>query len=111
MGHVWLARDERSGLDVALKIVAREGKGGHRAEREARAAASLRHPRCQRIIALARDPSHVYIAYEYVPGRTMREAIRAGELEDAAAIEVAEQIAKALAHPPPRTGAGSCTAT
>jgi hypothetical protein len=98
MGHVWLARDERSGLDVALKIVAREGKGGHRAEREARAAASLRHPRCQRIIALARDPSHVYIAYEYVPGRTMREAMRAGELDDAAAIEVAAQIAEALAH-------------
>src|SRR5438309_4302077 len=98
MGHVWLARDERSGLDVALKIVAREGKTGHRAEREARAAASLRHPRCQRILSLARDPSHVYIAYEYVPGRTMREAMRAGELDDGAAIEVAAQIAEALAH-------------
>src|SRR5262249_9119620 len=78
--------------------VAREGKSGHRAEREARAAAALRHPRCQRILALARDPSHVYIAYEYVPGRTMREAMRAGELDDAAAIEVAAQIADALAH-------------
>src|SRR6058998_1849426 len=84
MGHVWLARDERSGLDVALKIVAREGKTGHRAEREARAAASLRHPRCQRIISLARDPGHVYIAYEYIPGRTLREAMRAGELDDRA---------------------------
>jgi hypothetical protein len=98
MGHVWLARDERSGLDVALKIVAREGKSGHRAEREARAAASLRHPRCQRILSLARDPSHVYIAYEYVPGRTMREALRAGELDDRAALEVCGQIAEALAH-------------
>jgi eukaryotic-like serine/threonine-protein kinase len=98
MGHVWLARDERSGLDVALKIVAREGKSGHRAEREARAASSLRHPRCQRILALARDPSHVYIAYEYVPGRTMREALRAGELDDRAALEVCGQIADALAH-------------
>jgi Protein kinase domain len=98
MGHVWLARDERSGLDVALKIVAREGKSGHRAEREARAASSLRHPRCQRILALARDPSHVYIAYEYVPGRTLREALRAGELDDRGAIEVCAQIAEALAH-------------
>ena len=98
MGHVWLARDEKSGLDVALKIVAREGKSGHRAEREARAASSLRHPRCQRILALARDPSHVYIAYEYVPGRTMREALRAGELDDRAALEVCGQIADALAH-------------
>ena len=96
MGHVWLARDERSGLDIALKIVAREGKSGHRAEREARAASSLRHPRCQRILALARDPNHVYIAYEYVPGRTMREALRAGELDDRAALEVCGQIADAL---------------
>jgi len=98
MGHVWLARDERSGLDVALKIVAREGKAGSRAEREARAAASLRHERCQRIISLARDPSHVYIAYEYVPGRTMREAMRGGEIDDRAAVEIAAQICEALAH-------------
>jgi hypothetical protein len=40
-GSVWLARDEQTGLDVALKIVAREGKAAARAEREAAAAAEL----------------------------------------------------------------------
>src|SRR4029079_8796988 len=82
----------------SLKIVAREGKSGHRAEREARAAASLRHPRCQRILSLARDPSHVYIPYEDIPGRDLREAMRGGEVDDRAALEVAAQISEALAH-------------
>ncbi|HUK45587.1 MAG TPA: serine/threonine-protein kinase, partial [Gaiellaceae bacterium] len=98
MGHVWLARDERNGLDVALKMVSREGRVAERAEREARAAAALRHPRCQRIYCLARDSSHVYIAYEYVPGRTLRQAMAARELSDAEAIEVAAQVLDALAH-------------
>src|SRR4051795_8873664 len=98
MGHVWLARDEESGLDVALKMVPREGKAAVRAEREAKAAAALRHPRCQRIYALARDTGHVYIAYEYVPGRTLREALNAGELDDRSAVEVAAQVLEALAH-------------
>jgi hypothetical protein len=98
MGHVWLARDERNGLDVALKMVGREGKAAARAEREAKAAAALRHPRCQRVYALARDPGHVFIAYEYIPGRTMREALAAGALDDRSAVDVAAQVLDALAH-------------
>jgi len=97
-GSVWLARDERNGLDVALKIVVREGKAASRAEREAEAAARLRHPACQRAYGFGRDSRHVYIAYEYVPGRTLREAMRSGELRDADAIEAATQILEALAH-------------
>jgi len=97
-GSVWLARDETNGLDVALKIVAREGKAGTRAEREAEAAARLRHPRCLRAYAYAGDDRNVYIAYEYVPGRTMRDRIRAGELGDSEAVEVAIQILEGLAH-------------
>jgi hypothetical protein len=97
-GSVWLARDERNGLDVALKIVPREGKAARRAEREAEAAARLRHERCLRSYDFGADAGHVYIAYEYVAGRTLREAMRSGELRDAQAVEAAAQILEGLAH-------------
>jgi protein kinase-like protein len=97
-GSVWLARDERTGLEVALKIVPREGKAATRAEREALAAARLRHERCLRAYGLERDSRNVYIAYEYVPGQTLRQALRAGELNDADAVEAGAQILEALAH-------------
>ena len=97
-GSVWLARDERNGLDVALKIVPREGKAAHRAEREAEAAARLRHERCLRAYGFGSDSGHVYIAYEYVGGRTLREAMRSGDLRDGQAIEAAAQILDGLAH-------------
>ncbi|MFL5919922.1 MAG: serine/threonine-protein kinase [Gaiellaceae bacterium] len=97
-GSVWLARDERTGLDVALKIVPREGKAATRAEREALAAARLRHERCLRAYGLDRDTRNVYIAYEYVPGQTMRQALRAGQLDDVAAVETSAQVLEGLAH-------------
>jgi eukaryotic-like serine/threonine-protein kinase len=97
-GSVWLALDERNGLDVALKIIPREGKAAARAEREALAARRLRHDRCVRAYDVGHDGSHVYIAYEYVPGRTLREAIRSGAIADEDAVEVAAQVLDALAH-------------
>jgi serine/threonine-protein kinase len=97
-GSVWLARDEKTGLDVALKIIAREGKSALRAEREAAAAAHLRHPACLRAYGFGRDARHVYIAYEFVPGQTFREALRAGELNDDVAIEACAQVCDGLAH-------------
>ena len=97
-GSVWLARDERTGLEIALKIVPREGKRASRAAREMEAASRLRHERCVRAYDFGGDSSHVYIAYEYVQGRTMREALRSGKLGDRDAIEAAAQILDALAH-------------
>jgi Protein kinase domain len=97
-GSVWLARDEASGLDVALKAVPREGKAGERAEREAAVAARLRHARCLRAYGFGTDDRHAYIAYEYAPGSTLREAIRSGRIDDATAVEVAAQVLEGLAH-------------
>ena len=97
-GSVWLARDEKTGLDVALKMIAREGKAAARAEREAAAAAHLRHPACLRAYGFGRDSRHVYIAYEFVPGQTYREALRAGALTDEDAVEACAQVCDGLAH-------------
>ncbi len=97
-GSVWLACDERNGLDVALKIIPREGKAAARAEREAQAARRLRHERCVRAYDVGHDSSHVYIAYEYVAGRTVRETMRAEDLSDEDAVEIAAQVLDALAH-------------
>ncbi len=97
-GSVWLARDERTGLEIALKIVPREGKRAARAMREMEAASRLRHERCVRAYDFAGDDGHVYIAYEYVRGRTLREAIRRDELSEAEAVEAAAQVLDGLAH-------------
>jgi hypothetical protein len=97
-GSVWLAHDERTGLEVALKIVPREGKRAARAMREMEAASRLRHERCVRAYDFAGDDGHVYIAYEYVRGQTLRDAIRKGELDDVAAVEASAQVLEGLAH-------------
>jgi hypothetical protein len=96
-GSVWLARDETSGMEVALKIIPREGRAEPRAEREAAAATRLRHPHCLRAYGLEADDKHLYIPYEYVPGITLRQALRTGELGDDGAIEAAAQVLDGLA--------------
>ena len=95
---MWLARDERTGLEVALKIVPREGKRASRAAREMEAASRLRHERCVRAYDFGGDSGHVYIAYEYVQGSTLRETLRSGKLGDRDAVEASAQILDALAH-------------
>jgi hypothetical protein len=97
-GAVWLARDEQSGCHVAVKIVPREGNAGSRARREAQAMAKLDHVRCLRAYACGRDSANVYIAYAYVPGRTLRDALRSGALRDGDAVEAAAQVLDGLAH-------------
>jgi serine/threonine-protein kinase len=97
-GSVWLARDERTGLEVALKIVPREGKRAARAMREMEAASRLRHERCVRAYGFGGDDGHVYIAYEYVAGSTLRELLRSGRVTDRDAVEIAAQVLEGLAH-------------
>ncbi len=96
-GSVWLVRDELSGEQFALKIIAREGRAAPRAEREAEAASMLRHPHCLRAYGLEVDDKHLYIPYEYVPGDTLRQALRRHQLGDEGAVEAAAQVLEGLA--------------
>ena len=96
-GSVWLVRDEISGEQFALKIIAREGRAAPRAEREAEAATRLRHPHCLRAYGLETDAKHLYIPYEYVPGETLRQALRTHQLGDQGAVEAAAQVLEGLA--------------
>jgi serine/threonine-protein kinase len=101
MGIVYEAEDTRLHRRVALKAVA-PGLAGderqrERLEREARAAAALTHPGIATVYALEEIDGHVFIASEYLDGETLRAEIDAGPLPLGRAIDVAVQLARALA--------------
>ena len=77
----------------------REGKPGARAEREVDAATRLRHPRCLRALALARDerPRLRRLPLRRRAARCARRSA-AGRVDDWSAVEAAAQVLEALAH-------------
>ncbi|HET9528912.1 MAG TPA: protein kinase, partial [Blastocatellia bacterium] len=101
MGAVYLAKDARLDRKVALKLLPLQFTANEvrlrRFIREARAASSLNHPNIITIYEIGQDgPAH-YIATEYIEGETLRERIARAPIEASEAIDVAAQIAYALA--------------
>jgi tRNA A-37 threonylcarbamoyl transferase component Bud32 len=102
MAQVYLTHDEVLDRHVALKILrdqyAEDEEFIQRFRREARSAASLSHPNIVSIYDQGRsEDGAYYIAFEYVPGGTLKERIRReGVLESAVAVRVALQITNAL---------------
>ncbi|MGH3090430.1 MAG: Stk1 family PASTA domain-containing Ser/Thr kinase [Rubrobacteraceae bacterium] len=103
MAKVYLAHDEVLDRDVALKLLreqfADDGEFVERFRREARSAASLRHPNIVQVYDQGRseDGSH-YIAMEHVPGGTLKDRIvERGCLGAEEAASVALKVAEALA--------------
>ena len=101
MGVVYLADDLRLGRKVALKALAPEltDNPAHRdrLHREARAAAVLSHPGIATVYALEEFDGQVFIAGEYVPGRTLRDELDGGPLGPGQTVATAAAIARALA--------------
>ncbi|MDX2151108.1 MAG: protein kinase [Bryobacteraceae bacterium] len=101
MGEVWKAHDTRLHRDVALKVLSAEWRDDparrHRFAKEARAASALNHPNIVTIYAIEREEEFDYMVMECVEGRTLRELIGPRGLPLSLALEIALQIAGALA--------------
>ncbi len=102
MGAVYLARDERLGRKVALKVLPRYVTNDERRigrfRREARAASALNHPNIVTIYEIEEADGVHFIATEYVEGITLRKRLNDGPLKLDAALSVALQVADALSH-------------
>ena len=101
MGEVYRARDTRLGRTVALKIlpgaIADDPHARERLAREARAISSLAHPRICTLFDIGHHEGIDYLVMEYLEGETLSERLARGPLPIAEAVQVAAQVAEALA--------------
>lgn len=106
MGRVLLARDTVLGREVAIKLL-RDDLGLPpeirdellvRMRHEAQAAARVSHPNLVTLHDMGDDPERgVYLVFEYVPGRTLRDAVeRDGPLSPQAISRLARELGSAL---------------
>src|ERR1700740_1057970 len=80
MATVYLATDTRLDREVALKVMhadlARDADFVGRFLCEAQVVAKLSHPNIVGVYDQGADGQYLYLAMEYVPGRTLRELLR-----------------------------------
>jgi formylglycine-generating enzyme required for sulfatase activity len=98
---VYRARDTELERGVALKVLhpywTEEADFAARFGREARAAARLRHPHVVTVYDAGDAGGQLYIAMEYLPGRTLHALLEAeGALPLERALPILEQVAGAL---------------
>jgi serine/threonine protein kinase len=102
MGDVYLAEHVGQNREVAFKILPDEFLGdGQRVQRfrqEARAVIALNHPNIVTVYDIGAAESGYFISTEFVEGETLRGRLNHDRLSPLQAIEIAEQIAGALAY-------------
>ena len=102
MGITYKAFDVDLQCPVTLKVISEKYLGDESARlrflREARAAASVRHPNVASVFHLGRSAEGYFYAMEFVEGETLENLIkRSGRLDAKLALEIATQVADGLA--------------
>ena len=101
MGRVFLAQDTSLGRQVAIKFLPEHFTSDperlRRFAQEARAASALNHENIVTIHEITQDGEQRYIVMEHVAGQTLRARLQAGKLPCNEAVDLAAQIAAALA--------------
>ena len=100
MGAVYRVKQKKLARFAALKILALDGEAtpafAERFEREARTLASLGHENIVAIYDQGRAGPHWYLLMEYVDGVSLRQMIRAREVDPRTALGLVAQICDAL---------------
>jgi len=101
MGTIYLAEDTQLKRSVALKLLSAEATVDAdqvaRFVQEARLASLLNHPNILTIYEVGQTASVHFISTEFVSGKTLRSRLSKGPLAAKAAIDIAIDIASALA--------------
>src|SRR5437773_8085982 len=101
MGEVYLARDERVGRKAALKLLpgnlTTDETQLSRFKNEARSASALNHPNILTVYEIGAEGTRQFIATEFIEGITLRASIARGRMDPHPALEIAVQVASALA--------------
>ena len=102
MASVYLAEDTRLERPCALKVIyshlAEDPKFRAKFTREAKVAARVSHPNLVNVFDQGEDNGVIYLAMEYVPGMTLRDAMnKFGALSAARTLELFEPVVQGLA--------------
>src|SRR5262245_14852593 len=100
MGEVYLARDNRLGRHVAIKLLpetlAHNTDRLARFQREAKVLASLNHPNIAMLHGMEDVSGSHFLVMELVEGETLAERIKRGRMPAEEALGIARQIVEAL---------------
>jgi serine/threonine-protein kinase len=106
MGSVFRAKDPAMDRIVAVKTILSGALDGEQSSeyrqrffREARAAGALSHPGIVSVFDVGEQEGVPFLVMEFVPGRTLSDAIKRGERSSLERVcEIGQQIAEALGH-------------